>query len=82
MLRWIDRSRFLSGVLDWFSNLLAKRRGLPIVAGITLVSLSLILQSVNVFTDSELLDLIGIIVHHSGVLIALLGLLLATPLGR
>lgn len=82
MLRWIDRSRFLSGLLDWMSNLLAEKRGLPLVVGIGCVLVSLILQSIAVFADSQLLDFLGVIVHHTGVLIALVGVLLATPLGR
>lgn len=82
MFKWVDRSRLLSGILDWFSNLLAKQRGLPIVIGIILVLISFVLQSVNVFADSNILHLIGLFVHHVGVLIALIGILLATPLGR
>lgn len=82
MLKWIDQSRLLSGLLDWFSNLLAEKRGLPILLGILLVVASMLVQSVNVFLEQPIVDLIGIIVHHAGVLIALIGVLLANPLGR
>jgi hypothetical protein len=82
MFRRIDESRFLSNLLQQTSNMIAKRRGLLPVIGIALVIVSLILQSSNIFIDSSLLSLIGVIVHHAGVLIALIGLLLITPIGK
>lgn len=82
MLKRIDESEFLSSVLQKFSNGLARQRGLPVVIGIIFVIISFVLQSINVFADSNLLELLGVATHHLGVLIALIGLLLATPLGK
>lgn len=82
MLRWIDRWRLLSNILDWFSNLLAKKRGLPVLVGVLLIFASLVIQSTSVYVDNQPLELLGVMFEHAGVLIALIGLLLATPLGR
>lgn len=82
MLKRIDRSAFLSRLLVGLSNLLAKQRGLPVVLGITLILISFALQVVDVYTENKLIELVGVITHNLGVLIALLGLLLANPLGK
>ena len=82
MLKWLDHSKLLSGIVDWFSNFLARQRGLPVIVGIVLVGISLVIQSAAVYADTRFLELIGVIVQHAGVLIALIGLLLAAPLGR
>lgn len=82
MLKRIDESQFLSNILQKFSNGLARQRGLPIVVGIALIIVSFVLQSIDVFTDSNLLELLGVVTHHLGVLIALIGLLLSAPLGK
>lgn len=82
MLKRIDRSAFLSRLLVGLSNLLAKQRGLPVVLGITLILISFALQVLDVYTENKLIELVGVITHNLGVLIALLGLLLANPLGR
>lgn len=82
MFRWLDRSRALSQLLDWFSNVLAKQRGLPIIAGIAMVIGALPFALLNVFVDAPLVEFIAVILHHVGVLIALIGILLSIPLGR
>lgn len=82
MLKQIDKSKWLSRRLQQFSEGLARKRGLPVVVGIMLIILSMLLQSINVYAESQSLQLVGVIAHHVGVLIALIGLLLATPLGK
>jgi hypothetical protein len=82
MFRRVDRSVRLSRLLDRTSDTVSRQRGLPVVIGIVLVIVSFILQSVNVFADSNFLALLGVIALHLGVLTALIGLLMVNPLGR
>jgi hypothetical protein len=82
LLRRIDSSPLLIGVITRLSTLLARQRGLPAVVGIILVIIAFIIQTVNVFADSQLLELLGVITHSVGVLTALIGFLLAEPLGK
>jgi vacuolar-type H+-ATPase subunit I/STV1 len=82
MWKIIDESRFLSRFLERLSNALSKQRGLPVIIGILLVIISLIVQSINVYANSQVLELIGVIVQHLGLLSALIGLLLAEALGE
>lgn len=81
MFRRIDRSEALSKFFVWFTNFMAKRRGLPIIIGIALVVVSFVLQAIEVYADSQILQLAGVIVLHTGVLLALIGLLLSEALG-
>lgn len=80
MFKRIDRSAFLSKVLDSTSDIVAKRRGLPIIIGIVLIIVSLILQTINVFAPSTVLELLGVLALHIGVLTALISSLLVVPL--
>lgn len=82
MFRFIDRSEVLSKFFVRFTNFMAKRRGLPIIVGIALVILSFILQVVEVYADSQALQLMGVTVQHIGILLALIGLLLSDALGN
>lgn len=82
MFRLVDRSRTLSRLLERVSNALAKRRGLPVVFGILLVVVSFGVQLVEVEVGGKLLHVLGVTCQHMGVLIALIGLLLANPLGK
>lgn len=74
LLERIDRSTFLSKLLDRLSDIIAKRRGLPVIVGIVLVIVALFVQVIDVFVGSQLLDLIGVLALHIGVLTALIGL--------
>ncbi|GAB4524390.1 MAG: hypothetical protein OHK0046_39070 [Anaerolineae bacterium] len=82
MLRRIDRSKRLTKFIAQLSEVLARQRGLPVVIGIGLIILSTIVQSIDVYAESRFLELVGVLSHNLGVLIALIGLLLANPLGR
>ena len=82
MFRRIDQSRFLARLLERTSNLLARQRGLPIVLGIFLIIVGFIFQTIDVFSESQAFALMGVVTHNLGVLIALIGLVLANPLGK
>ena len=82
MFKRIDRSPRLAKLIEYMSTFLAKQRGLPVVIGIVLVVVSLFVQSINVYAHSQLLGLVGVIAQHIGILAALIGLLLAEPLGK
>lgn len=82
MFKSLDRSERLLRLVKWLSTSLARHRGLPIVVGIGLVIVAFILQTINVYTESKVLELLGVIVQHVGILTALIGLVLAEPLGK
>lgn len=82
MKKKIDSSQFLVRFLERLSTLLARRRGLPVVAGILLIILGFAVELINVGADLRLLEIIHITLRNIGVLIALIGLLLAEPLGE
>ena len=82
MFKRIDRSETLLKLLARVSDLFAKQRGLPIVIGIALVIVSFVIQTIDVFAGSQLLELLGVITHNLGVLIALIGVVMMIPLGR
>jgi len=81
MFKRIDSSPVLSRFLARFTERMAKQRGLPVVIGIFLVIVSLVIQSINVYANSQTLELIGVIVQHVGLLTALIGLLVSEVLG-
>lgn len=82
MLKKIDTSQFLVNLLERLSTLLARRRGLPAVVGIILITIGFVLELANVGINSPSLEVIYIILRNGGVLVALIGLLLSEPLGQ
>lgn len=82
MFKRIDESPRLARFFEFITTTLAKKRGLPVIIGIVFILISLLLQSVAVFAASPILDLLGVIILHTGILIALIGLLLADALGQ
>lgn len=82
MFKGIDQSAWLSRLIERMSTLLARQRGLPVLIGIVFVVLSLFIQTLNIYVQSNWLELVGIILIHMGVLTGLVGLLLAEALGR
>jgi hypothetical protein len=82
MLKGIDESQWLANRIQGLSTTLAKKRGLPIVIGVFLVIVSFIISLVDYFVAAPVLELIWSITHHSGILLALIGLLLVEPLGK
>jgi hypothetical protein len=81
MFRRLDRSRRLSTFLERLSAWLARRRGLPIIAGIGFVLLSFICQLVNGATPSPALQTTATLTLYVGLLLALIGIVLVEPLG-
>lgn len=81
MFKRLDRSKFLIGLLTRLSDLFAVRRGLPVVMGIILLLIGVVFQVVNVFSPSEIVELLGVIFNSLGVLTAIIGFLLVAPLG-
>lgn len=82
MMKKIDQSPLLSRLIEKAGLLLAKQRGLPVVVGLILVVIGFVFQLVDVYSASQLVEILGIIFHSVGILIALIGLLLADPLGK
>ena len=82
MFRRIDRSKILLKLTDQFTTVMAKRRGLPIVIGIFFVIIGFGLQIVDVYTEDNTIALLGVVMHSGGTLIALVGVVLANPLGQ
>ena len=78
----VDRSPRLAKFIANLSSLMDRQRGLPVVIGIALIILSLVVQLLNVAVHSPILQAIGIIAEHVGILAGLIGLLLAEPLGK
>lgn len=78
----LNRSQRLGRLISFFAGRLANYRGAPIVLGILLVFISLGIQIVAVLTALKGLLLAGIIILHIAIIIALLGVLLAEPLGK
>lgn len=82
MFKKIDQSQFLIKLLQRLSNFLARKRGLPIIVGIFLLVLAFILELINMSVQLQWLELTRVILHYVGLLSALIGLLLAEPLGK
>lgn len=81
MFKRIDQSPALARLLKYISGTLAKQRGLLTLFGILLIVISLIIQAIDVFVGSQVLELLGVIFIHLGLIIGLLGLLLSDALG-
>lgn len=84
LIRRIDQSRMLTKLLANVSTRLARRRGLPILIGIVLFVIGFIFQLIQFVApdSSRLLEFLSLLFTNGGVLVALIGLLLAEPLGR
>mgnify|MGYP005836709021 CR=1 FL=1 len=82
MFRKIDQSPFLIAILQKLSTALARNRGLPILVGILLITLSLVLSVINISAGNPSIGLIQTLAHHIGIIVALIGILLAQPLGN
>jgi membrane-bound ClpP family serine protease len=82
MFKSIDQNQRLLDLIKWLSNVVARQRGLPVVMGVLLVIIGFIFQVIEVFAPSTLINLLGVIFHNIGILTALIGLLMAEPLGK
>jgi uncharacterized membrane protein len=82
MFRRIDRSTTLARWIERLSSFLSRRRGLPVVIGIIFVVVGFVFQLVEFYSPTPAVHLFAVIFHNLGVILALIGLLLAEPLGR
>jgi hypothetical protein len=82
MFKRIDRSPRLAKLIEQLSTFLARRRGLPVIIGIALIVIGFIIQLIAVYVPSQFLEVVQIIAHNVGLLAALIGLLVAEPLGK
>ncbi|MBZ0282763.1 MAG: hypothetical protein K8L97_18625 [Anaerolineae bacterium] len=82
MFKRINESEALAKFIANLSEFMSKRRGLPVVIGIGIVIISFVIQIMDVYSDSQLLQLIGVVSLNIGILTALIGLLLSDPLGK
>lgn len=82
MMRKVDQSPTLIRLLNRTSSVFARKRGLPAVIGIIFIVISLVLALVNLTVQSPAVEAVQIVFHHVGLLAAIIGLLLAQPLGN
>lgn len=82
MFKRLDESPAVGRFFELLTTTLAKKRGLPVVIGIALIVVSFVLQLIEVFVPSPALEALGVSALHIGILVALIGLLLAEALGK
>ncbi len=82
MFKRIDQSSRFARMLESLSSGLAKRRGLPIIIGIGLVIVAFIAQILNLLAPAALWEWVWAITLHVGLITALIGIVMAEPLGR
>ena len=83
MYKQIDQSKPLAAALKNVSSGLAQRRGLPLIVAIGLTVLSLVAHILLAFVpDSVVLSVLASVLLHAAILIGLIGVLLAEPVGR
>lgn len=68
-------------LLEGLSSWLVKRRGLPIILGIVLFFVGGTLEFVNVILDNQVIEFVEVFTRNTGIIIALIGILLLEPLG-
>lgn len=82
MYKRIDESPLLVRILARLSGFLAGHKGLPTVIGIMLIIIAMIIELVNISLASAGLEVVRVLLHNGGLILALIGLLLAAPLGK
>lgn len=82
MFKRIDQSSRFGRMLESLSSGLAKRRGLPIIIGIGLVIMAFVAQILNLIAPSNFWEWVWAITLHVGLITALIGIVVAEPLGR
>ncbi|MCC7450412.1 MAG: hypothetical protein IT324_23535 [Anaerolineae bacterium] len=82
LYRSLDQSPRLKELLKWLSLWLAAKRGLPVMAAIGLTVISLIVNILWVVSGNALVGLCGFAFLHLAILMGLVGVLFADPLGR
>ena len=82
LLNWLDRLPQIKALIKWLSATLAAQRGLPLIVAIVFIVISLLLHIWAAVSHNEIVMLCADSVLHIGLLIGLIGVLLAAPLGR
>jgi hypothetical protein len=82
LFKRINQSTRLATWIESLSGTMAKRRGLPTMIGVGLIIISFAIRLVDIYVGSQLLELLWVITHHLGIIIAFIGLLLVQPLGN
>ncbi|MBE2182329.1 MAG: hypothetical protein IAE89_02780 [Anaerolineae bacterium] len=82
MYKRIDQSSRVARMLESLSSGLAKRRGLPIIIGIGMIIIAFAAQILNLIAPSNLWEWVWAITLHVGLITALIGIVMAEPLGR
>ena len=82
MFKNIDESPILIKLIQRLSTVLARQRGLPIVIGLILFAAGGILEFLNLALESSIVAFFEVLLHNLGVIVALVGILLAEPLGQ
>ncbi|MEO0597116.1 MAG: hypothetical protein AAF126_13470, partial [Chloroflexota bacterium] len=67
--------------LEGFSSWLVNRRGLPIILGPVLFFIGGTLEFVNVILENQVIEFVEVFTRNTGIIIALIGILLLEPLG-
>lgn len=81
-MKQLDQSPFLLRIVTATSNFVASHKGFLPVIGIGFVIFGFLFQLVGVFTNNLLVDVLSVVTHNVGVLIALIGIILIIPFGR
>ncbi len=82
LYRSLDQSRRIKELIKWLSSWLAAQRGLPVMAAIGLTVVSFIVNILWVVSANVIVGLCGFAILHLAILIGLVGVLFADPLGR
>ena len=88
--RLVDTSPRFGGAINWLSSVMAPQRGMPLLVGTVLVALSLVTSGLIIillvasgrFGVALYWFCIPAVLLHGGVLAALIGIMVAAPLGQ
>lgn len=78
----LNRSHKLGQIITFMSSRLANYRGVPILAGVILLIVSLSINVLAILLDAKTLYLLGTVTLHVALLSAGIGVMLAEPLGK
>lgn len=88
LLRWVDRNAALNNFLTKLSTMLSINRGLPMLVGTVLVTISLVVSAIVIPVIAFSTDTIWLLlclpaaILHLGLIVAFIGFMVSAPLGR
>ncbi|MEM6283353.1 MAG: hypothetical protein AAF787_14255 [Chloroflexota bacterium] len=82
MRKRLDEAKWLNRLITTLSDRVTAQLGLIPVIGIAVTLVGFILLLVNVFADTWWLEFPGVLLQGLGIIVSLIGLLLAEPLGK